>query len=173
MPRLKIGTIAVLGCALVGVSGCGADTSPSVASQRVSPIPNIDTAWVYTPPIPATLSISEAGKVYLKAVSASNAASDKFDRDYRSDKPLKAIKANAVTGRETKRNLLEVLDTTKWPLVVQDNTKSLAKCVAMDVAWYDSITRVAKRSEIVHAPECDNSDAQLIRVRLHLPSSTN
>lgn len=139
----------------------------------MSPTPNIGTAWIHTPDIPETLSISEAGKIYLKAVGLSNKASDKFDRDYRSGKPLKTIKANAATGRETKRNLLEVLDTTKWPLIVQENTKSLAKCVAMDVAWYDSITRVAKRSEIVHAPECDNSDAQLIRARLHLPSSTN
>jgi hypothetical protein len=71
------------------------------------------------------------------------------------------------------RHFLEVLDGTAWPKVVAKNAADLATCIAGDVSWFDTNTRITRRSDMTPASRCGSSDAQLIRVRLRIPSETS
>jgi hypothetical protein len=119
------------------------------------------------------LSIAQAAKVYLAAVTPRNKVAEKWNENRRVGASAKTYRADAVRGREAERHFLEVLDNTLWPAKVAKNAASLSACTADAVSWFESMSTIKSLSEITDGPTCGGSDAQLIRARLHLPSKTS
>jgi hypothetical protein len=175
--KTTIGSLAVA-AVLVGCGGASEPKAEAITPQP-TPSPSVVTPTLPVIPTPAAsptprlLTIAQAGKVYLAAVGPSNATATKFADDYDAGASVKKVRANAVKALKAHRHFLEVLDGTAWPKMVAKNAADLATCIAGDVSWFDTNTRIARRSDMTPASRCGSSDAQLIRVRLRLPAETS
>ncbi|MEU4392567.1 hypothetical protein [Kribbella sp. NPDC023855] len=177
---MRVKTVVVVAMMLFS-TGCGGDgptddlNTPTV---RPRPTPTATSTATFTPvpttprprPTSAALSAKQAANVFVTAVRPRNLALAKFDADLKASAPVDVLRQDAIELLAAERQFLAVLDRTAWPESILENVESLANCIATSILWYDVSTRIKQPSDVRLPPTCGGSDAQLIRLRLEVPS---
>lgn len=167
-----MGVRATAVVALVMLSG-GCSSDGATEDLATPPVQPTSTPVVTTPvprPSRAPLTVEQAATAYLAAVRPRNSALAKFDADWKASASVETLRQDAALIVAAEQRLLTVLDNNVWPPSIAENADSLAFCVASSISWYDATTRIKSTAEVESPPPCGASDAQLIRLRLQLPS---
>jgi hypothetical protein len=141
-------------------------TSTATSTATFSPVPTTPRPR----PTSAALTARQAAKVFVTAVRPRNVALAKFDADLKASASVDILRQDAIELLAAERQFLAVLDQTAWPESILENVESLANCIATSILWYEVSTRIKQPSDVRLPPTCGGSDAQLIRLRLELPS---
>lgn len=167
-PRLPIAALLLAAVAALGLTAC------SGSSDAVQPLAAAVTTTAPTPsPTPTMLTKQQAGAAYLAAVTPSNKALNKVEKTLKT-RNLAKIRAAAKSAAKANRAFLVVLTDTQWPKNVQKNVDKLSADVASDQT---ALTEVGKSTNMKDANgywsnlSSDNSQAQLIRVKLGLKAA--
>ncbi|GAA1587066.1 hypothetical protein GCM10009789_45760 [Kribbella sancticallisti] len=168
---VKTATVIAL---LMLSAGCTDGSQENLVAPTVQPTraPTSAPAAPSPTPSPTTtpLTPQQAAKIYLAAVRPRNTALAKFDADWKASASVEILRADAARMVAAERNFLKVLDSNTWPRSIAENADNLANCIASSITWYDDTTRITNASEILPLPPCGGADANLIRLRLQLPS---
>lgn len=167
------GFVVALVMLLAGCSGDGPRedlVSPSVQPTS-TPVTSMPVTSTPAPrPTGAAMTMEQAAAAYLAAVRPRNSALAKFDADLKAKASIETMRLDAALIVAAERHFLTVLDNNVWPPSIAENADSLAFCVASSISWYDATSRFKSTAEIEPPPACGAGDAQLIRIRLELPS---
>ena len=178
---MGVRTVVVVAVLMLS-AGCGGDAPTddlNTPTVRPSPAPTVTSPTATFTPVPTTprprptsaaLTAKQAAKVFVTAVRPRNVALAKFDADLKASAAVDILRQDAIELLAAERQFLAVLDETAWPEPILENVESLANCIATSILWYDASTRIKQPSDVRLPPTCGGSDAQLIRLRLELPS---
>lgn len=152
-------------------TGCSGSSKVDLPTPTVQPTLTSPSTVPTSPKAQSKpLTTKQAAEAYLAAVRPRNSALTKFNEDWKGSAPVETLRAAAARMLAAERQFLAALDNTTWPPSIAENAGSLATCITLNVSWYESATRINESDEIRQPPPCGGGDAQLIRIRLQLPS---
>lgn len=168
MNTARITTTLVAGLLLAGCSA-PADEPEAPATETTTQAP----AETPTPtPTPETLSMEEAGAVYLELVAPGNAITDEMNAAIDAE-DWAAVREAAGRQAVAQRELADALIATEWPAEIQPAVDTLFAEIATQVPVYQAIANSTTDEELVAAFDtfpASSGAAQQIRTLLGLDS---